>query len=101
MNGKRVLLPQAEVSSKELPEGLLKMNAIVEKAPVYKTVEIDPGEVDFDYIDQVIFTSGSTARAFVQRFGKVPDGIEAYCLGPATLNETKKLGIDAKLLPGN
>ena len=101
MNGKRVLLPQAEVSSKELPEGLLKMNAIVEKIPVYKTVEIEPGEVDFDYIDQVLFTSGSTARAFVRRFGKVPEGVKTYCLGPATLSETKKLGIDAKLLPSN
>jgi uroporphyrinogen III methyltransferase/synthase len=100
MNGKKVLLPQAQVFSEELPEGLHKMNAIVEKIPVYKTVEIEPGEVDFDYIDQVLFTSGSTARAFVRRFGKVPDGVKAYCLGPVTLNETKKLGIDAELLKG-
>ncbi len=101
MNGKNVLLPQAEVSSEELPAGLGKMNAIIEKVAVYKTIETDPSEVDFDYIDQVLFTSGSTARAFVQRFGKVPEGVKAYCLGPATLNETKKLGIDAELLPGN
>jgi uroporphyrinogen III methyltransferase/synthase len=101
MNDKKVLLLQAEVSSKELSEGLLRMNAVVEKVAVYKTVQTEPGDVNFDYIDQVLFTSGSTARAFARYFGKVPDDVKAYCLGPATLNEVKKLGINAELLPGN
>ena len=96
--GKKVLLPQAQVSSKELPEGLLEMNAKIEKVPVYKTIEIEPGHVDFDYIDKILFTSGSTVRAFVKHFKEVPSHIKSYCLGPPTLAEAKKHGIKAEIL---
>ncbi|MDD5458026.1 MAG: uroporphyrinogen-III C-methyltransferase [Phycisphaerae bacterium] len=101
MTEKKVLLPQALVSSDQLPAGLIDMQAIVEQMPVYKTVEIDPGDIDFDFIDQILFTSGSTVRAFVNRFGKVPENVKSYCLGPPTLKEAQKFNIDAQLLPGS
>ncbi|MHC4423430.1 MAG: uroporphyrinogen-III C-methyltransferase [Planctomycetota bacterium] len=95
---KKVLLPQSEIASRELPDGLVDMGAIIEKLPIYKTVEVDPGEIDFDCIDQILFTSGSTVRAFIKRFGQVPAHIKAYCLGPPTLDEAKKHNIDAEVL---
>jgi len=95
----RVLIPRAEVASSELPEGLTQLGAAVEVVPVYKTIEIEPAEVDFDYIDIILFTSGSVVRAFVNKFGKVPSSIKAYCLGLPTLAEAKKYGIDAELMP--
>jgi len=98
MKNKKVLLPQSEIASKQLPDGLLNMQAIVEKVPVYKTIDTDPGPIDFDYIDQILFTSGSTVRAFVKRFGRVPENIKSYCLGQPTLNEAKKHNIDAELV---
>ena len=98
MKGKKVLLPQAEISSKELPEGLRKAGAIVEKAAVYRTVQLDPGEVDFSFIDQILFTSGSTVRAFVRKFGKVPPNVKAYALGPSTRAVAKQHNIDAEVL---
>lgn len=99
MKGKKVLLPQSEIASEELPQGLVKMQADIEKIPVYKTSEIDPGSIDFEYIDQILFTSGSTVRAFVKYFGKVPDHIKTYCLGLPTLNEAKKHNICAEVVP--
>ncbi len=99
MKGKKVLLPQSEIASAELPEGLLKRGSVIERVAVYKTVEIEPGEVDFDYIDQILFTSGSTVRAFVKYFGKVPGSVKAYCLGLPSLQEAKRHGIDAEILP--
>ncbi len=89
MKKKKVLPPQSEIASNELPDGLLSMQAVIEKVCVYKTIEIDPGPIDFDYIDRILFTSGSTVRAFVKRFGKVPENIKSYCLGQPTLNEAK------------
>jgi len=100
MKGKRVLLPQSEIASAEMPNGLLKMGAAVEKMPVYKTIEIHPGEVNFDFIDRILFTSGSTVRAFVKRFGKVPKQIRVYCLGLPTQRQAKKYGIRAAVLSG-
>jgi uroporphyrinogen III methyltransferase/synthase len=93
-----ILLPQAEVSSTELPDGLADRGAAINKFPVYKTVEIEIDDVDLDYIDQIIFTSGSTIRAFVKKFGRVPEPIKAYCLGGPTQAVAKQHGIDAKIL---
>ena len=99
MKGKKVLLPQSEIASNELPDGLLNMQAVIEKLSIYKTVDIKPEPVDFNFIDIILFTSGSTVRAFVKHFGKVPENVKTYCLGQPTLNEAKKHGIDAQIVP--
>jgi len=98
MKDKKVLLPQPVVASKELPRGLANMQVEIEELPVYQTIEIDPGEIDFDYIDQILFTSGSVVRAFVKRFGKVPSNIKTYCLGLPTLAVAKEHNIDSEVL---
>ena len=99
MKGKRVLLPRAKVASRELPEGLAAMHAEVAEVSAYMTVEIEPADVDFEHIDMILFTSGSSVRAFVKKFGKVPPRVEAYCLGLPTQAEAKKHGISAEILP--
>jgi uroporphyrinogen III methyltransferase/synthase len=99
MKDQKVLLPQPEIASEELPNGLSNMNAAVEKVTVYKTIDIEPAPVDFDYIDQILFTSGSTVRAFVKYFGKVPENIISYGLGQPTVNEAKKHNINAEIVP--
>ncbi|MBA7673948.1 hypothetical protein ES703_82155 [subsurface metagenome] len=98
IKNKKVLLPQSEIGSFELSDGLVDMGASVEKLPIYKTIEIEPGEIDFDYIDQILFTSGSTVRAFLKRFGSVPPHIKTYCLGLPTLAEAKRHNINAEIL---
>jgi uroporphyrinogen III methyltransferase/synthase len=95
----KILLPQSEIASRELPEGLVDMGASVEKLPMYRTIEIEPGEIDFDHIDQILFTSGSTIRAFLKKFGSVPSHIKAYCLGLPSLAEAKRHNIEAEVLP--
>ena len=98
VKGKSILLPQAEISSEELPNGLFDRNADVEKLVVYKTIEREIDDVDLDYIDRVLFTSGSTVRAFVKKFGSVPDHIKALCLGVPTQTIAKEHGIDAAII---
>ena len=99
MIGKRVLLPRAKVASRELPEGLAAMHAEVVEIPAYMTVEVEPADVDFEHIDKILFTSGSSVRAFMKKFSEVPPSIEAYCLGLPTQAEAKKHGISAEILP--
>jgi uroporphyrinogen III methyltransferase/synthase len=98
VKNKKMLLPQSEIASDELPDGLVRMGAAVEKLPIYRTVEVDPDEIDFDHIDRILFTSGSTIRAFVKRFGAVPAHVRAYCLGLPSLAEAKKHNINAEIL---
>ena len=84
--------------SKELSEDLIKLGAKVELVSVYQTVEIEPDDIEFEHIDKILFTSGSTVRAFVKKFGKVPPHIKACCLGHPTQAIAKKNGIDADIL---
>jgi uroporphyrinogen III methyltransferase / synthase len=99
MKDQKILLPQSEIASDELSDGLEKMQAVITKVPVYKTIDIEPESVDFDHIDQILFTSGSTVRAFVKHFGQVPENIISYGLGQPTLNEAKKHNINAEIIP--
>jgi len=98
MKGKQVLLPRAKIASRELPEGLAAKGAEVAEVPAYMTVEAEPADVDFEHIDRILFTSGSSVRAFVKKFGKVPPHVEACCLGLPTQLEAKKYGISAEIL---
>jgi uroporphyrinogen-III synthase len=100
VKNKKFLLPQSDIASAELPDGLVNMGVEIEKLTIYKTIDIDPVDVDFDYIDQILFTSGSTVRAFVKRFGPPPPRIKVYALGPPTQAEAKKHNIQAELLRG-
>ncbi len=98
MKNKKVLLPRAKIATNELPRGLVELGASVEETPAYQTVEMEPSDVDFKYIDRVLFTSGSTVRAFAKKFGRVPSHIKAYCLGRPTQTEAAKHGIEAKII---
>jgi len=98
IKGKQVLLPRAKVASRELPEGLAAMGAEVAEIPAYMTLDVEPADVDFEHIDKILFTSGSSVRTFVKKFGKVPPRVEAYCLGSPTQTEAKKHGISAEIL---
>ena len=98
MDSKKVFIPQAEIASDELANGLTAMKADLTCIPAYKTIELEPGEVDFDYIDQILFTSGSTIRAFVKKYGTVPSHVKAYCLGLPTQTIAKENNIDADIL---
>jgi uroporphyrinogen III methyltransferase/synthase len=101
VNGLSILLPQAKVSSEELPTGLLNRGARVEKLVVYQTIEKEIDDVNLDYINQVLFTSGSTVKAFVNKFGTLPKHIQALCLGIPTQNTAKQHNIDAVIIDKN
>ncbi|MCP4607454.1 MAG: uroporphyrinogen-III C-methyltransferase [Planctomycetes bacterium] len=99
VKGKRILLVRPKVGSSMLLDGLAEVDAAIEAVVVYRNVDVEPEETDFDFIDQILFTSGSTIRAFLKLYGSVPNGVKVYCLGQPTLNEAKKHNIPAELLP--
>jgi len=94
----RFLLVKPVIGSKELSEKLSAAGASVETVAVYNTVEIKPAAVNFDFIDKILFTSGSTVRAFLRRYRSVPPRVEVLCLGKPTLEEAKRHGIKAGLM---
>jgi len=99
VKGRKVLLVKPEVGSTVLFERLTAAGAEVEIVVVYKNIDIEPEPTDFDYIDQILFTSASTVRAFIKRFKTIPLGPKVYCLGQPTLDEAAKHNIKAEILP--
>jgi len=100
VEGKRILLVKPEAGSPVLFEKLTAAGAVVETVVVYRNIDIEPEPTDYDYIDRILFTSASTVRAFLKRYGSIPAGLEVYCLGEPTLNEAKKHNIQGRLLHG-
>jgi len=99
VKGSRILLVKPEVGSPVLFERLTAAGAEVEVVVVYKNIDIEPEPTDFDYIDQILFTSASTVRAFIKRFKTIPPGLKVYCLGQPTLDEAARHNIKAEILP--
>ncbi len=99
VENKKILLVRPKVGSSMLLDGLADFKADVEAVMVYENIDIEPEEVDFEFVDQILFTSGSTIRAFLKVYGSVPEGIKVFCLGQPTLNEAKKHNIPAELIP--
>lgn len=113
LDGKRVLLPRADVARDLLADELKKSGALVSEVTAYRSVpvEIDaPGEPDIyrmlldGKIDVVTFTSPSTVRHFARVYGKdqAADLLNATLvasIGPVTAEAAEQGGIRTSIMP--
>jgi uroporphyrinogen-III synthase len=112
LQGKRVLLPRADIASKKLPLLLRDKGALVDEVVAYRTVM--PRELKHDRlktvlesgVDIVIFTSPSTVRNFVNALGHVSvtkelSNVRIVCIGPVTAEAARRLemGVDVVANP--
>lgn len=100
--GRRVLLPNADIARPELEAQLRAGGALVDRVVAYRTTPA-PGGAELAALlaagglDALLFTSGSTARFFVEQVG--PDGLAAaepliiVCIGPSTAAVCRELGL--------
>ncbi len=103
VNGKRILLPRAEIARKELPEAIRKAGGIPHEIIVYRTL---PAAVDRDGlaalksgVDVITFTSASTVENFAAIARKnqldplnLPNNPLFACIGPITEQAAKEAG---------
>jgi len=84
--GSRVWLPCSDQAPPTLENGLTALGARVEKTVAYHNVEVElcPPDIDLEALDQVILTSGSTARAFARFFPTPPAGLLLIPRGEST-----------------
>lgn len=102
VQGKKVLLPRADIARPELAEGLERMGARVENVALYRTV---PARADSQAglsmlrkgaIDIVTFTSSSTVKNLAAMLGNDVNKIDqamVACIGPVTAATARELGI--------
>ena len=102
---KWILLPRAEIASKELPAAIAQAGGIAHEIMVYRTL---PAAVDADGlnalkagVDVVTFTSASTVENFVavMRQNKLdpkhlPNNPLFACIGPVTEKAAREAGLE-------
>ena len=83
--GSYVLYPRSNLARDLVSNFLREQNVLHEIWDLYTTVFQKPLPVpDFDLIEEIIFTSPTTVRAFIAAFGKIPSGKKLTCIGPVT-----------------
>lgn len=98
IRGRRVLLPRAEEARDALPALLTAAGAHVDDVPAYRTVTDRSCEAEIrrafadGTIDMVVFTSGSTVRAFMEMAGDLLRGARIASIGPITSGVVAELG---------
>lgn len=109
VDGKRILLPRADIASKKLPELLRQRGAKVEEVVAYRTIIPEGLSADRlksvlnQGIDVVTFTSPSTVRNLAQIVGAneltvLLKGVKVACIGPVTAEATKELGVHVDIV---
>ena len=103
LRGQRVLLPNADIAPPTLEEALRAAGATVERVLAYRTLPASGDGLDMaamlaaGQVEVLTFTSGSTARAFVERVGaaSLPHANRCIiaCIGPSTAEVARAAGL--------
>lgn len=110
VEGKKFLLPRANLAREELATKLSQMGAIVDDVITYLTV---PGSGDIDalmeylkdgLVDIITFTSSSTVKNFISKLGKeniegLLDNVMIASIGPITSKTCRELGLKVDVEP--
>ena len=98
IQGKKVLLARAEVSSPAIRKTLESAGALVVEAPVYKTMPMKSSKAKnfLEDVTDITLTSPSTVEGLLASF--VPEEITSrkirvHCIGPVTANRARELGL--------
>ena len=108
--GSKMLLARAQIAREVLPQGLMRLGATVDVAPVYKSRL--PGEIPPEaeaalaegQVDILTFTSSATVHNFVQLVGKERfQGLAAKAvvasIGPITSATLQEYGVTPQIEP--
>jgi len=91
IRGKKVFLPRSDIADKGLTEGLKKLGAKVHSYVAYKNVMPDNlPDLDLNFFDEIIFSSPSTVRNFIKRYGIPTPKIKIRTIGPVTKKEAQR-----------
>ena len=102
LDGKRILLPRADIATDILPDGLAQLGARLTRVTAYRTVEeddLDPELLDTlrnGRLDAATFTSASTVENFARKLQRasieLPPSVRMISIGPVTSARMRDLG---------
>lgn len=107
IEGKKILLPRADIARTDLSDGLARLGAKVQDVSLYRTVPPDGnGKAGLHMlkegqVDIVTFTSSSTVTNLVNMLGEdkhVLNKTFVACIGPVTAKTASDLGIKVSVI---
>jgi len=91
LKDKRIFLPHSDLSDKGLTNGLKAQGAKVVSCIGYKNVMPDYlPDLDLNSFVEIKFSSPSSVRNFVKRYGFIPKKVKVSCIGEVTRKEAKQ-----------
>jgi uroporphyrinogen-III synthase len=99
LDGKRVLLPQADIADPRLAEELRERGADVDAVVAYRTVQVEPalwGVLPLRIADAIVLASGSAVRSLASIAGSlegIGDSTALVCIGPRTAAVAREVGL--------
>ncbi|MCK4422600.1 MAG: uroporphyrinogen-III C-methyltransferase [Candidatus Omnitrophica bacterium] len=99
LKGKNVLIPRSNLSNNYLPNALRRKGASVKAIIAYKNIRPSGfKKTDMSKIDEVIFTSPSAIKNFMDAYKTIPKRIKIKCIGGVTLAKLKTYGFSGEVL---
>ena len=84
-------MPRSNISDKGLAKALKKQGARVVTSFAYRNVmPQELPDIDLKFFDEIMFTSPSTVRNFMKRYGYIPEDIKIRCIGEVTGKELER-----------
>jgi uroporphyrinogen-III synthase len=100
LEGKRVLMPQADIADPFLAEEIRSKGAEVDVVVAYRTVLVEPpmwGILPLRIADAVVLASGSACRSLAAA-GGAGGGAMLVCIGPKTAKVAREVGLKVGLV---
>lgn len=79
----RILLLRSALASSTLPDLLRKAGLMVEDVPIYD-ITCESFAQPLPNMDYLTFSSSSGVALFLERYGRIPEGIRIVCIGDVT-----------------
>jgi uroporphyrinogen-III synthase len=100
VQGKRILMPQADIAEPHLAAELRGKGADVDVVVAYRTVLVEPpmwGILPLRIADAVVLASGSACRSLAAA-GGAGGGAMLVCIGPKTAKVAREVGLKVGLV---
>lgn len=98
LKSKRILFPRSSLPNPYLKEALTKSGARVDELAVYQNTKPEKRALPGIDISQVLFTSPSTVRNFLQDYQRIPGHWRILSKGPLTRQSLKDAGYESEVL---
>ena len=94
VRGKRIFFPRSDIADKKLPKELKALGAEVIEVVAYRNAPAQNlPDLVVGSFDEALFTSPSSVRGFVERYGKPPKDVTIKCIGKVSAAQAKKSGL--------